>query len=186
MIGPSEFRNGMTIEWEGEPYIVLSYQQTQLGRGDTFFRTKLKHLRTGAIIEQKFRDKDRFPRVRIDRVPMQYLYSDNDRHFFMDLQSYDQVPLNDEQLGDGLKFLKENTPIAILMYEGRPLGVELPTTVELKVTETPPGFRGDTATGGGKPATLETGLTLTVPFFINQGDIIRVDTRTGEYVERVS
>ena len=142
--------------------------------------------RTGAIIEQKFIDKDRFPRVRIDRVPMQYLYSDNDRHFFMDLQSYDQVPLNDEQLGDGLRFLKENTPIAILMYEGRPLGVELPTTVELKVTETPPGFRGDTATGGGKPATLETGVTLTVPFFINQGDIIRVDTRTGEYVERVS
>jgi len=186
MVGPNEFRSGMVIEWDGEPYIVMGYQQSQLGRGDTFFRTKLKHLRSGAIIEQKFRDKDRFPRVRIERVAMQYLYSDNDRHFFMDMQSYDQIPLNDEQLGDTLKYLKENTPISILMYEGSPLGVELPTTVDLQVTDTAPGFRGDTAAGGGKPATLETGLSLTVPFFVNHGDIIRVDTRTGEYVERVS
>lgn len=185
MVGPNEFRNGMTIEWEGEPYVVLQYQQSQLGRGDTFFRTKLKHLRSGAIIEQKFRDKDRFPRVRIERVPMQYLYSDGDRHVFMDSQTYDQLPLTEEQLGDALQYVKESTPIEVLMYEGRPLGVELPTTVDLRVTQTAPGFRGDTAAGGGKPATLETGLTLTVPFFINEGDLIRVDTRNAAYVERV-
>ena len=185
MVSPNEFRNGMTIEWEGEPYIVLGFQQTQLGRGDTFFRTKLKHMRSGAIIEQKFRDKDRFPRVRIEKVAMQYLYSDGDRHFFMDTQSYDQMPLNDDQLGDSLKYLKENTPLSVLMYDGSAIGVELPTTVDLKVISTPPSFRGDTASGGGKPATVETGLTLNVPFFVNEGDIIRVDTRTGEYVERV-
>ncbi len=186
MVGPNEFRTGMTIEWEGEPYVVLQFQQSQLGRGDTFFRTKLKHLRSGSITEQKFRDKDRFPRVRIDRVAMQYLYSDDDRHFFMDTQSYDQVPLTSELLGDSLRYLKENAPLDVLMYEGRPLGVELPTTVDLKVTQTAPSFRGDTAAGGGKPATVETGLTLTVPFFVNAGDLIRIDTRTGEYVERVS
>lgn len=185
MVGPNEFRNGMVIEWDGEPYVVLEFQQTQAGRGDTFFRTKLKQLKGGAIIEQKFRDKDRFPRVRIDRVNMQYLYSDGDRHFFMDTQSYDQIPLNEEQLGSALKYLKESAPLAVLMYDGRPIGVELPTTVDLDVTRTAPGFRGDTASGGGKPATLETGLTLTVPFFVNEGDVIRVDTRTGEYVERV-
>jgi len=156
-----------------------------MGRGDTFFRTKLKHLRSGAIIEQKFRDKDRFPRVRIEKVPMQYLYSDGERHIFMDSRSYDQIPLDGDQLGDSLQYLKENTPLEVLMYEGNPLGVELPTTVDLTVTQTAPGFRGDTAAGGGKPATLETGLTLNVPFFINQGDVIRVDTRTGAYVERV-
>ncbi|TMF58508.1 MAG: elongation factor P [Chloroflexi bacterium] len=185
MVSPNEFRNGMTIEWEGQPYEVLQFQQSQMGRGDTFFRTKLKHLRSGAIIEQKFRDKDRFPRVRIEKVPMQYLYSDGERHIFMDSRSYDQIPLDGDQLGDSLQYLKENTPLEVLMYEGNPLGVELPTTVDLTVTQTAPGFRGDTAAGGGKPATLETGLTLNVPFFINQGDVIRVDTRTGAYVERV-
>jgi len=118
-------------------------------------------------------------------VAMQYLYSDGDSHFFMDLASYDQLPLNDDQLGDTLKYLKENISIEVLMYEGRPLGVELPTTVDLKVTQTSPGFKGDTAAGGGKPATVETGLTLNVPFFVNEGDVIRVDTRTGAYVERV-
>jgi elongation factor P len=185
MVSPNEFRNGMTIEWEGQPYVVLQFQQSQMGRGDTFFRTKLKHLRSGAIIEQKFRDKDRFPRVRIEKVPMQYLYSDGERHIFMDSRSYDQIPLDGDQLGDSLQYLKENAPLDVLMYEGRPLGVELPTTVDLSVTQTAPGFRGDTAAGGGKPATVETGLTLNVPFFINQGDVIRVDTRTGAYVERV-
>jgi elongation factor P len=116
---------------------------------------------------------------------MQYLYSDGDRHYFMDLASYDQLPLSDDQLGDTMKYLKENTSLDVLMYDGQPLGVELPTTVDLKVKDTAPGYKGDTASGGGKPATLETGLTLTVPFFVNQGDVIRVDTRTGDYVERV-
>ena len=186
MVNPHDFRNGMTIEWEGDLWIVLEFQQGQNARGDTFFRTKLKNVKTGAIIDQKFRDKDRFARARIEKVPMQYLYTDGERHFFMDLQSYDQMPLNDDQLGDTLKYLKENSSIDVLMYDGHALGVELPTTVDLKVTQTAPGFRGDTAAGGGKPATVETGLILNVPFFVNAGDVIRVDTRTGDYVERVS
>jgi elongation factor P len=185
MVNPSDFRTGMAIEWEGQLWVVLEYQQGQNARGDTFFRTKLRNLRTGAIIDQKFRDKDRFARARIEKVPMQYLYSDGDRHFFMNMESYDQLPLSDDQLGDTLKYLKENAAIAVLMYDGQPLGVELPTTVDLKVTETAPGFKGDTAASGGKPATVETGLTLNVPFFVNEGDLIRVDTRTGAYVERV-
>jgi elongation factor P len=185
MVNPSDFRNGMTIEWEGELWVVLEFQQGQNARGDTFFRTKLRNVRNGSIIDQKFRDKDRFTRARIEKVPMQYLYSDGDRHFFMDLSSYDQLPIGDDQLGDTLKYLKENSSIEVLMYEGRTLGVELPTTVELRVTQTSPGFKGDTAAGGGKPATVETGLTLNVPFFVNEGDVIRVDTRTGAYVERV-
>jgi len=185
MVNPSDFRNGMTIEWEGGLWIVVEFQQGQNARGDTFFRTKLRNVRTGAIIDQKFRDKDRFARARIEKVAMQYLYSDGDRHFFMDLESYDQLPLSDDQLGDSLQYLKESTALDVLMYDGQPLGVELPTTVDLKVKDTAPGYKGDTASGGGKPATLETGLTLTVPFFVNQGDVIRVDTRTGDYVERV-
>mgnify|MGYP001791994237 FL=1 len=185
MVNASDVRNGMTRGWEGGLWIVIEFQQGQNARGDTFFRTKLRNVRTGAIIDQKFRDKDRFARARIEKVAMQYLYSDGDRHFFMDMASYDQLPINDDQLGDTMKYLKENTAISVLMYEGNPLGVELPTTVDLKVTETAPGFRGDTAAGGGKPATVETGLTLNVPFFVNEGDVIRVDTRTGAYVERV-
>src|ERR671935_145765 len=129
MVNPSDFRNGMTIEWEGDLWVVLEFQQGQNARGDTFFRTKLRNVRSGAIIDQKFRDKDRFARARIEKVPMQYLYSDGDRHFFMDLQSYDQMPLNDDQLGDTLKYLKESTSIDVLMYDGQALGVELPTTV---------------------------------------------------------
>jgi elongation factor P len=185
MVNPSDFRNGMTIEWEGNLWVVLEFQQGQNARGDTFFRTKLRNIRTGSIIDQKFRDKDRFARARIEKVPMQYLYSDGDSHVFMNIESYDQLPLSDDQLGDALKYLKENASLDVLMYDGRILGVELPTTVDLKVRETAPGFRGDTAAGGGKPATVETGLTLNVPFFVNEGDTVRVDTRTGAYVERV-
>src|ERR1700686_3791437 len=131
------------------------------------------------------RSSTRSSATRIEKVAMQYLYSDGDRHFFMDLESYDQLPLGDDQLGDALKYLKESSSIEVLMYEGRPLGVELPTTVHLKVTDTSPGFKGDAAAGGGKPATVETGLILNVPFFVNEGDVIRVDTRSGAYVERV-
>jgi len=185
MVNPSDFRTGMVIEWEGGLWVVLEYQQGQNARGDTFFRTKLRNVRSGAIIDQKFRDKDRFARARIEKVPMQYLYSDGDRHFFMNMESYDQLPLGDDQLGDTLKYLKENAAIAVLMYDGQPLGVELPTTVDLRVTSTAPGFKGDTAASGGKPATVETGLTLNVPFFVNGGDLLRVETRTGAYVERV-
>src|SRR3981081_891558 len=138
MVNPSDFRNGMTIEWEGGLWIVVEFQQGQNARGDTFFRTKLRNVRRGAIIDQKFRDKDRFARARIEKVAMQYLYSDGERHFLMDLGRHEQPPLTDAPLGDTLKSLKENTSLDVLMYEGQPLGVELPTTVDLKVTDTAP------------------------------------------------
>src|SRR5260370_3765417 len=156
MVNPSDFKNGMTIEWEGELWVVIGFQQGQNGRGDTFFRTKLRNVRSGSIIDQKFRDKDRFARARIEKVAMQYLYSDGDRHFFMDLASYDQLPLGDDQLGVALKYLKESSSLDVLMDEDRLLGVELPTTVDLKVTQTSPGLKGDTAAGGGKPAVVDT------------------------------
>ncbi len=186
MVSPSEFRNGMLIEWNGELHQILEYQQAQLGRGDTFFRTKLKNVKTGAIVDQKFRDKDRFPRARIDRVEMQYLYSDSDQYHFMDTRSYDQLALSAGVVGEGARYLKENSTILVLQYGDRPIGIELPTTVDLRVSSTTPGVRGDTAAGGSKPATLETGVTISVPLFVNEGDIIRVDTRTGAYVVRVS
>src|SRR5947209_18259493 len=136
MVNPSDFRNGMTIEWEGELWVVIEFQQGQNARGDTFFRTKLRNVRSGSIIDQKFRDKDRFTRARIEKVPMQYLYSDGDRHFFIDLASYDQLPLNDDQLGYTMKYLKENSAIEVLMYDGKQLGDEFPITVYIKVTDT--------------------------------------------------
>ena len=175
MVNPSDFRNGMTIEWEGGLWVVLEFQQGQNARGDTFFRTKLRNVRTGAIIDQKFRDKDRFARARIEKVAMQYLYSDGDRHYFMDLASYDQLPLGDDQLGDTMKYLKENSSLDVLMYEGRPLGVLANDATHL----------GGAAFPGDDIIVLETGLILNVPFFVNEGDVIRVDTRTGAYVERV-
>ncbi len=185
MVSPSDFRNGLIIEWNGELHQVIEYQQAQAGRGDTFFRTRLKNLRSGAIIDQKFRDKDRFTRARIDRVEMQYLYNDGDQYHLMDLRTYDQIPVSSELLGEAAKYLKENATITVLHYGDRAIGVELPTTVDLRVSSTTPGVRGDTAVGGSKPATLETGVTITVPLFVNEGDMIRVDTRTGAYVERV-
>src|ERR1700730_1057069 len=160
MVNPSDFKNGMTIEWEGELWVVVEFQQGQNARGDTFFRTKLRNVRSGSIIDQKFRDKDRFARARIEKGPMQYLYSDGDRHFFMDLESYDQLPLGDDQLGDTLKYLKESSSLDVLMYDGRALGVDLPTRAKLKGTQPARGFEGAPAPGGGKPATVETGLTL--------------------------
>jgi len=185
VVPPSDFRTGLIIEWNGELYQIIEYQQAQAGRGDTFFRTRLKNLRTGAIVDRKFRDKDRFPRARIDRVEMQYLYHDGDQYHFMDTRTYDQLPLSAELLGDAAKYLKENATITVLQYGDRPMGVELPTTVDLRVSSTTPGVRGDTAMGGSKPAMLETGVTVTVPLFVNEGDVIRVDTRSGAYVERV-
>src|SRR5260370_12522755 len=151
MVKRSDFKKGMTIEWEGELWSVVEFQQGQNARGDTFFRTKLRNVRSGSIIDQKFRDKDRFARARIEKVPMQYLYSDGDRHYFMDLASYDQLPLGDDQLGDTLKYLKESSSLDVLMYDGRALGVELPTTVELKVTETSPGSKAHTPPAAGQP-----------------------------------
>jgi elongation factor P len=155
-----------------------------MGRGTAQVRAKLRNLITGAITDETFRPEQRFPRVRIDKRQMQYLYGDGDEHHFMDTENYNQVALGTDQLGEALQYLKEGAEILVLSYEDKPIGVELPTSVELEVSETDPGFKGDTATGGSKPAKLETGISVQVPLFVNQGDRIKVDTRSGEYMER--
>jgi len=185
MISAGEFRNGITFEMEGNVYQVIEFQHVKPGKGAAFVRTKLKNVITGGVVEKTFRPTEKMPKAHIDRKDMQYLYNDGGLYYFMDQETYEQLPLNESQLGDALKFVKENMIVKILSYKGSVFGVEPPTFVELEVTHTEPGFKGDTATGATKPATLETGATINVPLFINQGDIIRVDTRTGEYMERV-
>jgi elongation factor P len=184
MIEAGDLRNGTVFERDGQLFQCTSYSHMKMGRGTAQVRTKLRNLKSGATVEETFRPEQRFPLVRIERRKMQYLYGESGHYHFMDSETFDQVTLDEEQLGDALKFLKENTELIVQTYEGSAIGVELPTTVDLEVAKTEPGFKGDTATGGNKPATLETGLTLTVPLFVNQGDRIRVDTRSGEYVER--
>ena len=156
-----------------------------MGRGGAIVRTKLKSLRTGSVLEDTFRSGEKFESPHLDERSMQYLYAEGDHHYFMDTETFEQIPLSASQLGDTKKFLKENTVVKILKYREEPLTVEVPTFVELVVAQTDPGFKGDTASGGSKPATLETGAVVRVPFHINTGDVIRVDTRTSEYIERV-
>jgi elongation factor P len=156
----------------------------KMGRGTAQVRTRLRNIRTGAITDETFRPEQRFPLVRIERRKMQYLYGDSGQHHFMDVETYDQIAVDEALLGDGLRYLKEGMEVQVLQYEDSPLGVDLPISVELRIVETDPGFKGDTATGGTKPAKLETGLTVQVPLFVNQGDTIKVDTRSGEYQER--
>jgi len=175
----------LTIEVDGEIYEVIDFQHVKPGKGAAFVRSKLKNLRTGAVIDRTFRAGEKVPRAHLDRREMQYLYRDGNSFVFMDNETYDQISLSEEQLGENVKFLKENMNIYLLTHEGQIIGVELPNFVELKVVDTEPGVRGDTAAGGTKPATLETGLVVQVPLFVEAGDVIRVDTRTGEYLERV-
>ncbi len=184
MITAGDFRNGITFEFEGNVYQVVEFQHVKPGKGAAFVRTKLKNVINGGVVEKTFRPTDKFEKAHIDRKDMEYLYSDGDLFYFMDQETYEQNPLSSEQLGDALKFVKENMLVKILSYKGSVFGVEPPNFVELAVTETEPGFKGDTATGAQKPATLETGAQIYVPLFINEGDVIRVDTRTGEYMER--
>lgn len=186
MIGVGELRRGITIELDGQLYTVLEYEHIKMGRGSAQLRLKLRNLRTGATIERTFQASQRFNRVRLDHHNVQFLYSDDDTYHFMDTETFDQLALNREQLGDAVNYLKEGMTLQLLTYEGQPVSVELPITVDLKVEYTEPGFKGDTATGGTKPARLETGLTIQVPLFVNTGDVVRVDTRTGQYLERVS
>ncbi len=186
MISTNDLRRGVAIVWEGEPYKVLEFQHVKLGRGSAFVRVTLRNLRTGATIQQTFQAGTKFERARLETRQMQYLYRDGDLFYFMDLETYEQPALSAEIVGDAVNYMTENMVVGIQYFGDEPIGVELPTTVDLKVVETTPGFKGDTASGGGKPAVLETGLKVTVPFFVEEGDIIRVDTRTGEYVERVS
>ncbi len=185
MISAGEFRNGITFELEGNVFQIIEFQHVKPGKGAAFVRTKLKNVITGGVVEKTFRPTEKMPKAHIDRKDYEYLYADGDLYYFMDQETYEQMPLSADQLGDALKFMKENMVVKVLSYKGNVFGVEPPTFVELVVTETEPGFKGDTATGATKPATLETGATINVPLFIDEGTTIRVDTRTGEYMERV-
>ncbi len=184
MISAGEFRNGITFEMEGNVYQVLEFQHVKPGKGAAFVRTKIKNVITGSVVEKTFRPTEKMEKAHIDRKDYEYLYSDGELFYFMDQETYEQMPLNKEALGDSLKFVKENMVVKVLSYKGNVFGVEPPTFVELEVTETEPGFKGDTSTGATKPATVETGAQIAVPLFINQGDVIRIDTRTGKYMER--
>lgn len=185
MISATDLRKGVTFELEGELYRVLEYQHSFIGRGAANVRTKLKNLRTGTTIDRTFSANDKFEEVRLELHTVQYLYTDGYLYHFMDTETYEQPALSEEALGKAVNYLKDGLVLGLSIYEGEPIQVELPTTVDLEVTKTPPGFKGDTATGGTKPATLETGLVVQVPLFIEVGDVVSVDTRTGEYVTRV-
>ncbi len=185
MISTNDFRRGTKIEYKGEPYMVIDFQHVKIGRGGAFVRAKLKGLKSGKIIEETFNAGDKVPKADLEEKEMQYLYSQDNLYYFMDNETYEQIPLTEEQLGEARLYLKENMNVYILYYKSEPIAVELPNFVELKVVQTEPGVKGDTASGGSKPATLETGATVKVPLHINEGDIIKVDTRTGEYIERV-
>ena len=185
MISVSDFRNGVTFDMDGKVMQIVEFQHVKPGKGAAFVRTKLKNVITGGVVEKTFRPTEKMPKAHIERKNMAYSYNDGDLYYFMDNETFDMLPLSQDQLGDALKFVTENMNVTVLSYKGSVFGVEPPTFVELKVTETEPGFKGDTSTGATKPATLETGATINVPLFVDQGDTIRVDTRTGEYMERV-
>ena len=184
MISSGEVRKGITIELDGKLYQVIDYQHVKMKR-TALARLKLRDIRDGHTIEQTFQTSEKFVRARLDYRSMQYLYSDSNLHYFMDEENFEQMPLSANQLGDTLNYLKEGASVEISSYKGDLVGVELPITVELQVSDTEPGFKGDTATAGNKPAQLETGVTVQVPMFINTGDTIKVDTRSGSYLERV-
>jgi elongation factor P len=181
----SQFRNGVKIELDGEPYAITYFQHVKPGKGGAFVRTKLKNLRTGRALERTFRSGEKVEEADVEERRMQYLYQDGEQLVFMDAGTYDQLPFSREQVGDARLYLKENLDVDVLFWRGRPIQIELPAFVEVKVARCDPGVRGDTASGATKPATLETGAVLQVPLFLKEGEIIRVDTRTGEYVERV-
>jgi len=183
MISGSELRKGVIIELEDKLYQVIDYQHIKMKR-TALAKVKLRDISAGHTIERSFQSGEKLVRARLDSRPMQYLYNDSELYYFMDEKSYEQIAITSEQLGNALDYLKEGTSVEVSSYKGEVLGIELSITVELEVTETEPGFKGDTATGGNKPAKLETGLTIQVPLFINEGDIIKVDTRTGAYLER--
>ena len=185
MISAGDFRNGITLEIEGNVFQIMEFQHLKPGKGAAFVRTKIKNVMSGGVVERTFRPTEKFPAARIDRVDMQYLYSDGDLFHFMDVNTYEQVALNPDSIGDALKFVKENEMCKVCSYNGNVFSVEPPLFVELEITDTEPGFKGDTAQGATKPAVVETGATVYVPLFVDQGDKIKIDTRTGEYLSRV-
>ncbi len=185
-ISTNDFHTGVTILVDGEIYAVEEFQHVKPGKGSAFVRTKLRNVRTGALIDRTFAAGERVPRAHLDRREMEYLYRSGEELYFMDTETFEQIALSEELLSGGLQYLKENMSVVVIFHEGNPIGVDMPNFVELEVVSTAPGLRGDTASGGSKPATLETGAVVRVPLFIEQGDVIKVDTRTGEYIERVS
>ncbi|MGI6606084.1 MAG: elongation factor P [Peptococcia bacterium] len=184
MISTTDFRTGITFELDGDVVQLLEFQHVKPGKGAAFVRCKLRSVKTGSVIEKTFRPGEKFPKAHIDRKEMQYLYKEGDSWVFMDTETYEQISLLESLLEDAPKYIKENETTGILFYQGQVIGVDLPKQVELKVVATEPGVKGDTATGGSKPATLETGLIVQVPFFVNEDDVLIIDTRTGEYVSR--
>ena len=186
MVSAGDFRNGVTLEIDGQVVQILEFQHVKPGKGAAFVRTKLKNVINGGVVERTFRPTEKFPAARIDRVDMQYLYADGDLYNFMDVNTYEQIALSTDVVGDALKFVKENETVKVCSYNGKVFSVEAPLFVELEVTDTEPGFKGDTATGATKPATLETGAEIKVPLFIDEGEMINVDTRTGEYMSRAN
>ena len=184
MISAGDFRNGVTFEYDGSVFQIIEFQHVKPGKGAAFVRTKIKNVISGGVVEKTFSPTDKMPKAHIERKDMEYLYNDGDLFYFMDPETYEQIPVSAEQLGDALKFVKENMQVKILSYKGNIFGIEPPNFVELAITETEPGFAGNTATGATKPATLETGAVVQVPLFIDNGEVIKVDTRTGEYMGR--
>ena len=184
MVSAGDFRNGVTFEMDGQVWSIIEFQHVKPGKGAAFVRTKLRNVITGAVTETTFNPSAKFPTAFVERKDMQYLYEDGGLYYFMDPETYEQLPINESTLGDNFKFVTENMMCKVLSYKGNVFGVEPPNFVELKVTKTDPGFKGDTATNATKPATLETGAEIKVPLFIEEGDMIRIDTRTGLYMER--
>ena len=185
MITAGDFRNGVTFELDGNVFQVINFQHVKPGKGAAFVRTKIRNVISGAVVERTFNPTDKMPKAHIERKDMEYLYNDGELYYFMDSETYEQMPLNADLLESALPYLKDNMVVKVLSFKGNVFGVEPPNFVELLVTATEPGVKGDTATGATKPATVETGAQINVPLFVNEGDKIRVDTRTGDYMERV-
>lgn len=184
MVSAGDFRNGVTFDIDGDVFQIVEFQHVKPGKGAAFVRTKIKNVITGAVLERTFNPSDKYPTAFIERREMQYLYQDGDLYYFMDNETYENIPINKDKLGDSFRFVKENMNVKVLSYKGVVFGVEPPFFVELEVTKTDPGFKGDTATNTTKPAILETGAEVKVPLFIEEGEKIKIDTRTGEYMER--
>jgi elongation factor P len=184
-VSTTEFRTGLKIEIDGEPYVIVDFQHVKPGKGGAFVRTKIKSLRSGNVIDRTYRAGEKVGVPELEEKTMQYLYAADKDRVFMDTTSYEQVSLSEQQLGDSINYLKENMEIKVLYYKGAPINIEVPMFVELAIAKTDPGVRGDTASGGSKPATLETGAVVKVPFYLNEGDVVKVDTRTGTFIERV-
>jgi translation elongation factor P len=185
MVSAGDFRNGLTIEMDNNIYQIIEFQHVKPGKGAAFVRTKLKNIKNGGVVEKTFRPTEKYPQAHIERAEMQYLYSDGDLFHFMDVNTYDQIALNEDAVGDALKFVKENDMVKMVSHNKDIFAIEPPLFAELVITATEPGFKGDTATGATKPATVETGATVYVPLFVEQGDKISIDTRTGDYLKRV-